>query len=138
MTPHPVSDPVWFDIDALVLTIDQIMTGTTDEELALWRSGEQAALWADRTRRILEWVEKKQHQDRTGPTPTTPHFQVGDRVIAPNGEPRIVLGMKWTYGLPNADEWEKIPEWGWCIRTAHPDEPTKYIGQGFEDGYCKA
>lgn len=69
------------------------------------------------------------------PEPTAPKFKVGDAVTAPNGQPRVVTGMRWDHQYL-ADE-APIPDpmyWGWVLDTVHPDDPS-YEGGGFEEGY---
>lgn len=65
--------------------------------------------------------------------PTEPRFAIGERVVAYNGEPRVVVGMNWTHEMLKEGQVEPM-YWGWCLETVHPDDPN-CKGTGFEEFY---
>lgn len=69
---------------------------------------------------------------RSIPQPTIPMYRVGDKVIAPNGQPRMVTGMKWSHA-----RWQKgvHQTWGWWLDTVDPND-TKCKGCGYESDYA--
>jgi hypothetical protein len=66
-----------------------------------------------------------------------PRFRIGERVWAPNGEPRVVTSMRWCRFIPpdsDPDEsYESFP-WGWAVGTVHPDDDS-VKGEGHERYY---
>lgn len=67
--------------------------------------------------------------------PTKPRFRIGQAVIAPNGQWRIVLGMRWTKSMKT----EATPDvvWGWALETCDVFDPS-WRGAGFEWTYREA
>ena len=65
------------------------------------------------------------------PLPTTPRYKVGDHVIAPNGELRVIEGMAWA-ASQQLDQGDPV-YWGWVLRTRCPRTGDK--GLGYEGYY---
>lgn len=57
--PNPIGPPFFFDLAAVCQSLDWLMTAD-DEERAQFLDGEAGAVWADRIRRVLGYVETQE------------------------------------------------------------------------------